>query len=119
MAEPELTEYNMNTNAAPQEPMYLRREKESPPCLNPPKHPYGTSTPSAVHPAVGQGRSQTYGNDNSSVNRQSRVQSQRPDPIPGAPYAGAAAQRMGSASLRKYNSGAISNKSAHAVSIRN
>ena len=78
-----LQEYNMDVNAPPSQPVYLKREKESPPCLNAPKHPHGTQPPSAVHPSTGQARPMTYGNDNSSVNRQSRVQSSRPDPIPG------------------------------------
>ena len=79
----ELPEYNMNVNAAPREPVYLRREKESLPSLNPPKHPHGNSPPTETHPQTGQSRPLTYGNDNSSVNRQSRVQVTRPDPIPG------------------------------------
>lgn len=106
-----LPEYNMDTNAPKPEPVYLKREKESPPSLHPPKHPHGVQPPASVHPHTGQARPLTYGNDNSSVNRQSRGQSTRPDPIPGAPYAGASAQRMGSALLRKSNaSGAIANR---------
>lgn len=76
-------EYNMDVNAKKPKPVYLRREKENPPSLNPPKHPHGNAPPAPVHPATGQARSLTYGNDNSSVNRQSRVQSTPPAPIPG------------------------------------
>ena len=83
MRSDELAVYNMDVNAAPKDPVYLRREKEQPPSLHPQKHPYGVSPPSPVHPHAGQPRPMTYGNDNSSVNRQSRVQSTRPDPIPG------------------------------------
>lgn len=62
---------------------FVYREKQSPPSLNPQKHPHGTSPGKDTHPHTGQARPLTYGNDNSSVNRQSRVQSTRPDPIPG------------------------------------
>lgn len=78
-----LAEYNMNINGNPAETVYLRREKESPPSLAQPKHPHGTSPSADVHPNTGQLRPLTYGNDNSSMSRQSRVQSTRPDPIPG------------------------------------
>ncbi|XP_060595540.1 uncharacterized protein LOC132749698 isoform X4 [Ruditapes philippinarum] len=117
-----LTEMNVNLNEPKQEPVYLRREKQSPPSLNAQKHPHGTSPSKETHPHTGQPRPFTYGNDNSSVNRQSRVQSTRPDPIPGQPYAGGSATRIGSAPLRKYHgtantgnirgSGAIANRSA-------
>ena len=79
----ELTELNMDFNAPKPDPVYLRREKDSAPGLMAQKHPHGTSPPSAVHPASGQGRALTYGNDNSSVNRQSRSQAGKPDPIAG------------------------------------
>ena len=72
-----------------------------------------TPNPSYINPA-----DLRTGNDNSSVNRQSRSQQLRPDPVPGAPYAGTAGQKMGSSLLKRYNqqqhtahrSGAISNK---------
>ena len=79
----ELTELDININAPKPEPVYLRREKTSPPSLAPQKHPHGVSPPQPVHPSTGQHRALTYGNDNSSVNRQSRVHSTRPDPVPG------------------------------------
>ena len=59
------------------------REKQSPPSLLAQKHPHGTSPGQGTHPHTGQPRPYTLGNDNSSVNRQSRVQTTRPDPIPG------------------------------------
>ncbi|XP_053383865.1 uncharacterized protein LOC123536790 [Mercenaria mercenaria] len=106
-----LTEMNVNLNEPKPEPVYLAmlmllifREKQSPPSLNAQKHPHGTSPGKDTHPHIGQPRPFTYGNDNSSVNRQSRVQSTRPDPIPGQPYAGGSATRIGSAPLRKYKS---------------
>ncbi|KAL5007318.1 hypothetical protein ScPMuIL_016124 [Solemya velum] len=97
-----LTEVTVNINEPRQETVYLRREKQAPPILTAQKHPHGISPGRDVHPTAGQARSFTYGNDNSSMNRQSRSQSTRPDPIPGQPYAGAAGQRMGSGSLKKY-----------------
>ncbi|XP_052799852.1 uncharacterized protein LOC128231279 isoform X3 [Mya arenaria] len=117
-----LTEMNVNLNEPKPEPVYLRREKQTPPSLVAQKHPHGTSTGKETHPQTGQPRPFTYGNDNSSVNRQSRVQSTRPDPVPGQPYAGGSGNRIGSAPLRKYKSatttagnirgsGAIANRS--------
>ncbi|XP_052066739.1 uncharacterized protein LOC127706276 isoform X3 [Mytilus californianus] len=113
-----LTEMTVNINEQRPEAVYLRRQKQQPPTLSPQKHPHGSNPIKEVHPHTSQPRPFTYGNDNSSVNRQSRSQTTRPDPIPGAPYAGASAQRMGSASLRKYSpthnirgNGTITNKS--------
>ncbi|XP_063398619.1 uncharacterized protein LOC134683324 isoform X3 [Mytilus trossulus] len=113
-----LTEMTVNINEQKPEAVYLRRQKQQPPTLSPQKHPHGGNPIKEVHPHTSQPRPLTYGNDNSSVNRQSRSQTTRPDPIPGAPYAGASAQRMGSASLRKYSpthnirgNGTITNKS--------
>ncbi|XP_070199306.1 uncharacterized protein [Littorina saxatilis] len=100
-----LTEINVNVNAPKPVPVYLRREKQQPPSLQANKHPHGNPPSTPVHPVGNQPRPYRSGNDNSSNNRQSRSQSTRPDPIPGQPYAGAAAQKMGSAPLRKYVSG--------------
>ncbi|KAL4224796.1 Intermediate filament tail domain-containing protein [Mactra antiquata] len=120
-----LTEMNVNLNEPKPEPVYLRREKQTPPSLSAQKHPHGSSPSQGIHPHTGQPRPFAYGNDNSSVNRQSRVQSTRPDPVPGQPYAGGSATRIGSAPLRKYKgstgsgnirgSGAIANKSAGVI----
>ncbi|KAL8614242.1 hypothetical protein ACOMHN_026459 [Nucella lapillus] len=96
-----LTEISVNVNEPKSEPVYLRREKQQPPSLQANKHPHGNAVNVPVHPHMGQSRPLCYGNDNSSNNRQSRSQSTRPDPVPGQPYAGAAAQKMGSAPLRK------------------
>lgn len=68
------------------------REKQTPPSLSPQKHPHGTSPGRETHPHCGQPRPYAYGNDNSSVNRQSRVQSTRPDPIPGTALKGSSEQ---------------------------
>ena len=82
-AEEQLTQYDMNVNAVPIEQPYIRLEQPPAPCLVPPKHPHGTDPGGNVHPSKGQHRAKSYGNDNSSVNRQSRAQGQRPDPIAG------------------------------------
>ncbi|XP_060086406.1 uncharacterized protein LOC132565720 [Ylistrum balloti] len=98
-----LTDMTVNINEPRPDPVYLRREKQAPPTLAPQKHPHGISPGRESHPHSGQARPLTYGNDNSTVNRQSRSQTTRPDPVPGQPYAGAAAQKMGSAPLRKFS----------------
>ena len=61
----------------------LCRQKQQPPTLSPQKHPHGSNPGREVHPHTSQPRPFTYGNDNSSVNRQSRTQTTRPVPIPG------------------------------------
>ena len=61
----------------------LSREKQQPNVLTPQKHPHGTSPGKEIHPHTSQPRPYTYGNDNSSVNRQSRSQTTRPDPVNG------------------------------------
>jgi len=99
-----LTELSLDVNGPRPEPVYLKREKQQPLTLQAPKHPHGTSPTCGVHPQTSQPRPLRYGNDNTSVNRQTRTQSTRPDPIPGQPYAGAPAQRVGSAPLRKMGS---------------
>ncbi len=83
MKEAELSEITMPPNGVRADPVYIRREKEQPPSLAAQKHPHGTAPSNGVHPSTGAPRAMTYGNDNSSVNRQSRVQGIRPDPIPG------------------------------------
>ncbi len=79
----ELPEHQTPVNGVHPDNVYLHRQKESAPSLVAQHHPHGVSPPSPVHPHSAQGRERTYGNDNSSVNRQSRSQSARPDPIPG------------------------------------
>ncbi|KAK3576197.1 hypothetical protein CHS0354_016020 [Potamilus streckersoni] len=120
-----LTEVNVNINEPKPEQVYLRREKQQPPSLSSQKHPHGSHPLTETHPHTGQPRPFTYGNDNSSVNRQSRVQTTRPDPIYGQPYAGASANRLGSAPLRQMHSynasgvirgnGTLANKSAGTI----
>ncbi|XP_052684959.1 uncharacterized protein LOC128164887 isoform X7 [Crassostrea angulata] len=96
-----LTEMTVNINEPKPDSVYLKREKQQPNVLTPQKHPHGTSPGKEIHPATSQPRPYTYGNDNSSVNRQSRSQTTRPDPVNGQPYAGSA-QKMGSAPLKRY-----------------
>ena len=61
----------------------LKREKQQPLTLQASKHPHGNSPTAGIHPQTTQPRPLRYGNDNTSVNRQSRTQTTRPDPIPG------------------------------------
>ncbi|XP_078333250.1 lamin-B2.L-like isoform X7 [Crassostrea virginica] len=96
-----LTEMTVNINEPKPDSVYLKREKQQPNVLTPQKHPHGTSPGREIHPHTSQPRPYTYGNDNSSVNRQSRSQTTRPDPVNGQPYAGSA-QKMGSAPLKRY-----------------
>ncbi|XP_067914949.1 uncharacterized protein [Heterodontus francisci] len=59
--------------------------KERPPSLNfPVRCPWGQSTASATHPDFSLPRTLSVGNDGSSQCRDSRSQSARPDPAPGA-----------------------------------
>ncbi|RUS86141.1 hypothetical protein EGW08_006089, partial [Elysia chlorotica] len=118
-----LTELALDPNGPRPDPVYLRREKQAPPSLTAPRHPHGCSPASTTHPGTGQARPLRMGNDNSSVVRQSRSQTQRPDPVPGQPFSGAPAQRCGSAPLRKMGgcqaptirgNGSLANKSTGA-----
>ena len=83
MKEEVLTELNADVTGLKGNTPCLKREKASRPCLSAQKHPHGLVPPNQSHPHTGQGRPKVYGNDNSSVNRQSRSQSAKPDPIPG------------------------------------
>ena len=83
MKEPELTKVSIPENGSKIDPIYIRRVKDEAPGLVAQKHPHGTPPSNPVHSATGAPRPKTYGNDNSSVNRQSRAQAVRPDPIPG------------------------------------
>lgn len=117
-----LTEMTVNINEPKPDSVYLKREKQQPNVLTPQKHPHGTSPGKEIHPATSQPRPYTYGNDNSSVNRQSRSQTTRPDPVNGQPYAGSA-QKMGSAPLKRYTptnirgNGCIVNKAAGTIRV--
>ncbi|XP_071809633.1 lamin-B1-like [Asterias amurensis] len=83
----------------------LHREREDLPSLSPAKHPNGQYPGSPTHPATGQHRVKTLGNDNSSMCRQSRSQNSKPVPdvVKGVLYAGSGigASRTGAAQLRK------------------
>ena len=81
-AEEELPELEVPVNGVMAESMYLRREKEEMPSLAAQKHPHGHIPASSTHPHHQHPRVKTYGNDNSSVNRQTRSQV-KPDPVPG------------------------------------
>lgn len=82
-SEEPLSEFQPEVNGQQPQVFYIRRDKEKVPSLLAQKHPHGTNPTAPVHPATGQLRPKTYGNDNSSVNRQTRCQSTKPDPIPG------------------------------------
>ncbi|XP_059144868.1 uncharacterized protein LOC131932008, partial [Physella acuta] len=113
--EDSLTEYNTDIIGIKHEqPVYLRREKQQPPTLSASKHPHGHQPKAYVHPHTGVERPVYFGNDNSTISRQSRAQSCRPDPIPGQPFCGAPAQRMGSAPLRMMGG----NQGQHPPTIR-
>ncbi|GFR81685.1 intermediate filament tail domain-containing protein 1 [Elysia marginata] len=121
-----LTELALDANGPRPEPIYLRREKQAPPSLSAPRHPHGCSPAASTHPGTGQARPLRMGNDNSSVVRQSRSQTQRPDPVPGQPFSGAPAQRCGSAPLRKLGgsqaptirgNGSLANKSTGSIRV--
>ncbi|XP_033112878.1 lamin-B2-like [Anneissia japonica] len=83
----------------------LRRKKTGQSSLSPAKHPTGQYPRNCTHPATGEARVCTLGNDGSSLCRQSRSQNSKPVPdrTPGVLYAsgGAGATRTGSAPLRK------------------
>ena len=81
-AEEELPELEVPVNGVMAESVYLRREKEEMPSLAAQKHPHGHIPASSTHPHHQHPRVKTYGNDNSSVNRQTRSQV-KPDPVPG------------------------------------
>ncbi|XP_075458973.1 lamin tail domain-containing protein 1 isoform X2 [Ascaphus truei] len=82
----------------------LRRERELPPVLPATSSPWTHSTASSTHPHYSLGRSLAMGNDGSSLCRQSRSQSAKTDPTPGALYAGSRRGRNPSASHGSRNS---------------
>ncbi|PAA88851.1 hypothetical protein BOX15_Mlig010331g1 [Macrostomum lignano] len=85
-----------------EEPATLRREKTMP-CYVSSRHPHAQPTCNSVHPRCDSPRTGLWGNDNSSVNRQSRSQMTRvPDRVPGEPYTGSSNQVMGSARVMHY-----------------
>ncbi|XP_072509565.1 lamin tail domain-containing protein 1 isoform X3 [Notamacropus eugenii] len=72
--------------------VFLKREKEIPPTLFPNRSPWGLSDSCPVHPNYSPFRPLTVSNDGSTLCRQSRLQSTRPEPIP-APYSLSAGTR--------------------------
>ncbi|KAG2460118.1 LMTD1 protein, partial [Polypterus senegalus] len=65
----------------------LKREKEAPLVLFPTRSPWAQSSSSPTHPAYTLPRTLAKGNDGSSLCRQARSQSARPDPAVGELYA--------------------------------
>ncbi|XP_043825290.1 lamin tail domain-containing protein 1 [Dromiciops gliroides] len=84
--------------------VFLKREKEIPPSLFPNCSPWGLSQSCPIHPNYSLFRPLTMNNDGSTLCRQSRTQSARPDPIP-APYSLTAGTR------RNKNTGHLNHKS--------
>ncbi|XP_041110917.1 lamin-B2-like isoform X2 [Polyodon spathula] len=82
------------SNQREEEPsVLLKREKESPLALFPTRSPWVQSTNSPTHPAYAPPRPLSMGNDGSSLCRQARSQSTRPDPAAGYLYAGSSSGR--------------------------
>nr|XP_047908206.1 lamin tail domain-containing protein 1 isoform X3 [Anser cygnoides] len=67
---------------------FIKREKKTFACLFPNQSAWCQSPDSPTHPHFSLVRPLTLGNDGSSLCRQSRCQSSRPDPVPGTLYAG-------------------------------
>ncbi|XP_044534494.1 lamin tail domain-containing protein 1 [Gracilinanus agilis] len=61
--------------------VFLKREKELPPSLFPNRSPWCHSPDHPIHPNYSAQRPATIGNDGSTMGRQTRSQSARPDPI--------------------------------------
>ncbi|KAF6019498.1 LMNTD1 [Bugula neritina] len=98
----DLPTFTRNLNAPQQEMLLLKRQKESPPSLAPPKQPHGNAY-CQVHSSYNEKRVKDLGNDNSSNHRQARCQAMAvPDKVPGEPYAGIKGQTMGSSTMRRY-----------------
>ncbi|XP_039376426.1 lamin tail domain-containing protein 1 isoform X7 [Mauremys reevesii] len=69
-------------------PVFIKREKKIPATLFPTRNSWCRSPASPTHPHFSLLRPLTMGNDGSSLCRQSRCQSAKPDPAPGTLYAG-------------------------------
>ncbi|XP_059582589.1 lamin tail domain-containing protein 1 isoform X3 [Alligator mississippiensis] len=69
-------------------PIFIKREKKAPATLVPTQNSWCQSPNSSTHPHFSLVRPLTMGNDGSSLCRQSRCQSAKPDPAPGTLYAG-------------------------------
>jgi hypothetical protein len=99
-----LTVYNMNVNASAtsEPPRCLRLHIPRRPSFDPPQHPHCRQPDDPVHPSFHVARTSTIGNDNSSLTRQLRNHSSKPDPVPGTQYAGVCYQKMGHVLLGTY-----------------
>ncbi|XP_030396925.1 lamin tail domain-containing protein 1 isoform X4 [Gopherus evgoodei] len=74
-------------------PVFIKREKKIPATLFPTQNSWCRSPASPTHPHFSLLRPLTMGNDGSSLCRQSRCQSAKPDPAPGTLYAGTSRSR--------------------------
>ncbi|XP_073173832.1 lamin tail domain-containing protein 1 isoform X6 [Lepidochelys kempii] len=74
-------------------PVFIKREKKIPATLFPTQNSWCRSPASPTHPHFSLLRPLTMGNDGSSLCRQSRCQSAKPDPAPGTLYAGSSRGR--------------------------
>ncbi|XP_074793442.1 lamin tail domain-containing protein 1 isoform X3 [Natator depressus] len=73
--------------------VFIKREKKIPATLFPTQNSWCRSPASPTHPHFSLLRPLTMGNDGSSLCRQSRCQSAKPDPAPGTLYAGSSRGR--------------------------
>ncbi|XP_019399938.1 PREDICTED: lamin tail domain-containing protein 1 isoform X4 [Crocodylus porosus] len=69
-------------------PIFIKRENKAPATLFPTQNSWCRSPNSSTHPHFSLVRPLTMGNDGSSLCRQSRCQSAKPDPAPGTLYVG-------------------------------
>ncbi|XP_074854457.1 lamin tail domain-containing protein 1 [Carettochelys insculpta] len=74
-------------------PVFIKREKKVPATLFPTQNSWCRSPGSSTHPHFSLPRPLTMGNDGSSLCRQSRCQSVKPDPPPGTLYAGTSCRK--------------------------
>ena len=82
-AEEILPVYDMNISGLKTAPPYLIKDDSQLNLYDPPKHPHSLSPGRSSHPHVVPARRLIYGNDNSSLVRQTRGHYNRPDPVPG------------------------------------
>ncbi|XP_030335440.1 lamin tail domain-containing protein 1 [Strigops habroptila] len=84
------TEWNRadSWQASKKRQSFIKREKKTFASLFPNQSPWCQSPNAPTHPHFSLARPLTMGNDGSSLCRQSRCQSSRPDPVPGTLYAG-------------------------------
>ncbi|KAM9578493.1 lamin tail domain-containing protein 1 [Guaruba guarouba] len=89
------TEWNMADpwQTSKRRTSFIKREKKTFASLFPNQSAWCQSPNAPTHPHFCLGRPLTMGNDGSSLCRQSRCQSSRPDPAPGTLYAGASKKK--------------------------